>query len=102
MAVELNYKKLHKNNLNLTYNITLICRKTFLIDETFWAKVLYGITNYASQNNIKLNIVNVDENKEDKSDTISSILANDIDGIIIAGTISDNFLKKLKIHVYLL
>lgn len=96
LAVELNYKKLHKNNLNLTYNITLICRKTFLIDETFWAKVLYGITNYASQNNIKLNIVNVDENKEDKSDTISSILANDIDGIIIAGTISDNFLKKIK------
>jgi DNA-binding LacI/PurR family transcriptional regulator len=96
LASEMGYKKLQQSNDNSLNNITVLCRNSFLSDATFWSQVLYGISNYASNNNIKLSIVSIDENKEDKPETISSIMSHISDGFIIAGTINNTLLMKIK------
>lgn len=96
LAVEIGYKKNQQNGNTSINSITVLCRDTFLAEVTFWSQVLYGISSYASDNNIKLSIVNIDENKEDKPETFSSIMSHVSDGFIIAGTLSDSLLRKIK------
>lgn len=96
LATEIGYKKNSSTLKNSLKNITIVCRKSFLAEVTFWSQVFYGISHYASEKNVKLSIENFDESKEDKPETISSILNHAGDGFIIVGTISDNLLKKIK------
>ncbi len=96
LASEMGYKKAARPSGKSLNNITIIGRKTFFAEVTFWPHVFYGITHYAGDKDIKISIVNVDETKEDKPDTFSSIISHESDGYIIVGTISDLLLKKIK------
>lgn len=96
LAIDMDYKKGFQPDGNLLKNITVICRKSFFADVTFWSQVFYGIGNCASEKNIKLSIDNIDENKEEKPETLSSITSHPSDGYIVVGTISDVLLGKIK------
>jgi DNA-binding LacI/PurR family transcriptional regulator len=94
VAKDMGYEKTNSNSL--ISNITVLCRKTFLADVTFWPQVLYGINHYAGNNNIKLSIEGIDESKEESLEITSSIGGHLNEGFIIVGTISDALLKKIK------
>lgn len=96
LASEMGYKKALQSSDNNLKNITIIGRKTFFAEVTFWPHVFFGITHYAGEKNIKISIINIDETKEDKPETFSSIVSHLSDGYIIVGTISDSLLKKIK------
>ena len=95
LATDMGYKKVLQNKKTIN-KITIICRQSFFADVTFWPQVFYGIGHYANKKNIKLSIENIDETKEDKSETFSSITSHPSDGYIIVGTISDVLLKRIK------
>ncbi|MBZ9685700.1 LacI family DNA-binding transcriptional regulator [Clostridium estertheticum] len=95
LASEIGYTKIVQSPGSSLNNITVIGRKCFLAEVTFWPKVLYGITHYASERDIKISITNIDETKEDNPSTLSSIISHSSDGYIIIGTISDLLLKKI-------
>lgn len=96
LATEMGYKKVQQAAEISVKNITLLCRSSFLSDVTFWSQVFSGISKYCSKNNIKLSVVSIDGSKEEKAETILSIMPYTADGFIIAGTISDTLLKKIK------
>lgn len=95
LATEIGYKKIVQPVGNSLKDITVIGRKCFLAEATFWPKVLYGITHYASDKEIKISIANIDETKEENPATLSSIISHDSDGYIIIGTIGDYLLGKI-------
>jgi LacI family transcriptional regulator len=99
LADELGYKKgtnSLNNSVNNLINVTIICRKSFLAEVTFWSQVLYGISNYASEKNVKVSIESIDDSRENKPETIASILNHESDGCIIVGIISDKLFEKIK------
>lgn len=73
-------------------NIALLLDKRYLKNLSFYSRVVYGITDLASQNNCNV-IVDFFDNHT--SILPSAIVSNSVDGILTAGTISDNFLQLL-------
>ncbi len=73
---------------------SMICRKTFFEDPTFWSQVFYGIGDYSGQHNITIRTVTIDINESD-ADILSSITSSTSDGYIMIGTIKDELLYKI-------
>lgn len=76
-------------------NISLICRKSFFDEPTFWSHVFYGIWNFAGKNNVSIRTVTVEPATENSASTLSSILNTDSQGYLIVGTISEEVLRKI-------
>lgn len=96
LAEDMGYNKISLTKNNMIKNISVVCRKTFFADVTFWPHVFYGISHYASEHNFKLSIINIEEDMDDKPKTFTSITNHPSDGYIIVGSISDELLRKLK------
>lgn len=78
-------------------NIALLLNKRYLKNLSFYSRVVYGITNYANQNNY--NVI-VDFFDNDLPTLPQAIVSNSVDGVLTAGNISDEFLKLLnKTHL---
>lgn len=94
-AMKMGYKKI-KDIPNKILNVTILCREDFLVESTFWSNVLYGIENAARNNNLKLSITGIDEEGEENLSIPSTITKDTTNGIIIVGTLNDEFIKKIK------
>jgi len=96
LAQELGYKK---NNTHLgsdnSISISLICRKSFFEDPTFWSHVLFGIWNFSGQNNISIRTVPIDPGGENDTVNMAAITGAPSNGYIVIGTINDELLKKI-------
>lgn len=78
-------------------NIALLLNKRYIKNLSFYSRVVYGITNYANQNNY--NVI-VDFFDNDMPALPQAIVNNSVDGILTAGNISDKFLILLnKTHL---
>lgn len=96
LASDMGYKKSYTPSDTPMKNITVICRKTFFSDVTFWSHVFYGISHCTSKKNINLNIITIDETREDSLETFVSINTRPTDGFIVVGTLSNELLLKIK------
>ncbi|WP_434577507.1 LacI family DNA-binding transcriptional regulator [Thermoanaerobacterium thermosaccharolyticum] len=94
-AMKMGYKKI-KDIPNKILNVTILCRADFLIESTFWSNVLYGIESAARNNNLKLSITGIDVEGEENLSIPSTITKDTTNGIIIVGTLNDEFIKKVK------
>lgn len=74
-------------------NIALLLDKRYIKNLSFYSRVVYGITTYASQNSY--NII-VDFFNNDNPMLPQAVLNNSVDGILTAGTISDDFIILLQ------
>ena len=74
--------------------VSMICRKSFFEDPTFWSQVFYGIGDYSGQNNITIRTVTIDIDEND-ANILSSIANCKSGGYIVVGTIRDDLLYKI-------
>lgn len=98
LAQESGYMKTNASDIvksTSVVNISLICRKSFFDEPTFWSQVFYGIWDFSGQNNISIRTVTFDINKDDDSLTMTSITSVQSHGYIVVGTIRDELLKKI-------
>lgn len=89
-----------KSTVNLTNNdmpvhITLVCRKSFFSEPSFWSQVFYGIWDFSGHNNISIRTVTIDMDNEDSLLVASASISNPCDGYVIVGTISDELIQKI-------
>lgn len=73
-------------------NIALLLNKRYLKNLSFYSRVVYGITNYANQNNYNVIVDFFDNNAPLLP---QAIVSNSVEGILAAGNISDEFLDLL-------
>lgn len=69
------------------------------IENTFFARVVRGITDVASEHGIELIITNTDEDQEAERKKVSMLLDKQVDGLIVApavGSNSDHLLSVLR------
>jgi len=98
LAQEMGYKKNVPNvggNNSSAISISLICRKSFFDEPTFWSHVLYGIWNFSGQNNISIRTVPIDPSDENDALNMSVITGVPSHGYIVIGTIHDELLRKI-------
>lgn len=73
-------------------SIALLLDKRYIKNLSFYSRVVYGITTYASQNSY--NVI-VDFFSNEMPSLPQAVLNNSVEGILTAGTISDDFLSLL-------
>ena len=73
-------------------NIALLLNKRYLKSLSFYSRVVYGITNYANQNNFNV-IVDFFDNS--RPIIPQSIAAGSVEGILTVGNISTEYIKLL-------
>lgn len=91
-AKEIGYTTAVPSQTKPVRNIALLLNKRYLKNLSFYSRVVYGITNYANQNNY--NVI-VDFFCNDAPALPQSIINNSVDGILTAGNLSDEFLRLL-------
>ncbi|HHY83123.1 MAG TPA: LacI family transcriptional regulator [Clostridiales bacterium] len=97
IAEELGYLKNSSNNGvqgDIQVNITLVCRKEFFNEASFWSQVFFGIMDYSGKNNnISIRTITVD--KDEKTYSALNFTSMPCDGYLVVGTISDELLLKI-------
>lgn len=81
------------SQMRLMRNVALLMNKRYIKNLSFYSRVVYGITNYANQNNC--NVI-VDFFDNDAPSLPQAVLNKNVEGVLTAGNISDCFLELLQ------
>jgi LacI family transcriptional regulator len=98
-AIEMGYKRVINKEIN---NVTVLCREDFFREPTFWPNILYGIEKAARSRNIKLSTTAIDIKTEEEQIIPYTVDEKIADGVIVVGTLNNEFIKKLKRRIFLL
>lgn len=93
VAIDMGYDKVKNKTIE---NIVLLCREDFFKETTFWADILYGVEKAARKQNIKLSTAAISLRAEESLEIPYAINRNETDGIIIMGTLKNEFIKKIQ------
>ncbi|HHU77417.1 MAG TPA: LacI family transcriptional regulator [Clostridiales bacterium] len=97
-ANEMGYvnNSLKKSQIDDQINVTMVCRKDFFTQPSFWSQVFYGIMECSGRNNVSIKTITV--NSENEGSSFSTLISSgaSCDGFLVVGTISDDLLTKVK------
>lgn len=79
-----------------TGNVAVIIPRGYMADSEYWGKVIQGIDEYLSENQISMIVSGIDTSISPKEGMPSSILEQKVDGAIIMGHIPESYIASLK------